>query len=580
MGRINFSFFHICLRFFFKNNPGIFCTFFLITISYCCVSCKSSNDDEKSSKKEIDSIYNKAVKHIANQEDNKAFYEFNLAKDGYLKLKDSSLAARSLTEMAIIQEYRGDNLGSIETSIAALKLVHEKNNKQKEIIFDNYINLGTNSTSLEKYEDAEKAFKKSLNFVNEEIQLLRANHNLAIIYFKEKKYKKAKDLQNSVLSKISRKNENYYKVLINSARYTWYENPTISPVPILLEAEKHYLKINDNWGLLATYSYLSEFYAKVDVKISLYYSKLLYKVSKKVDSPLDELEALEKISELDPEPKKYFVLYIKKSDSLTNAINKSKNQFAIIRYESEKNLSNNIKLEKDIGKKNYILFGLFVLLISSIAVSYIWVMTRKKQLILLTDNKIKEERLVTSKKVHDVVANGLYQIMTTIEHNNSLDREHLLDKLEDMYQKSRDISYDEHLLLTPSLMKIQISELGSTFQNNNRQVFIVGNDEQLWEKIPDFLQENLYQILQELFINTKKHSFATRIVLKFEIIAHQLIVTYKDNGMINKKIHVGNGISNIIERINTCNGKVLLPSENGFPKEFEVKIEISLNKNV
>jgi signal transduction histidine kinase len=207
-------------------------------------------------------------------------------------------------------------------------------------------------------------------------------------------------------------------------------------------------------------------------------------------------------------------------------------------------------------------------------------MTRKKQLILLTDNKIKEERLVTSKKVHDVVANGLYQIMTTIEHNNSLDREHLLDKLEDMYQKSRDISYDEHLLLTPSLMKIQISELGSTFQNNNRQVFIVGNDEQLWEKIPDFLQENLYQILQELFINTKKHSFATRIVLKFEIIAHQLIVTYKDNGMINKKIHVGNGISNIIERINTCNGKVLLPSENGFPKEFEVKIEISLNKNV
>ncbi|MBS1572560.1 MAG: ATP-binding protein [Bacteroidetes bacterium] len=544
------------------------------------MSCKSSNDDEKSSKKEIDSIYNKAVKHIANQEDNKAFYEFNLAKDGYLKLKDSSLAARSLTEMAIIQEYRGDNLGSIETSIAALKLVHEKNNKQKEIIFDNYINLGTNSTSLEKYEDAEKAFKKSLNFVNEEIQLLRANHNLAIIYFKEKKYKKAKDLQNSVLSKISKKNENYYKVLINSARYTWYENPTISPVPILLEAEKHYLKINDNWGLLATYSYLSEFYAKVDVKISLYYSKLLYKVSKKVDSPLDELEALEKISELDPEPKKYFVLYIKKSDSLTNAINKSKNQFAIIRYESEKNLSNNIKLEKDIGKKNYILFGLFVLLISSIAVSYIWVMTRKKQLILLTDNKIKEERLVTSKKVHDVVANGLYQIMTTIEHNNSLDREHLLDKLEDMYQKSRDISYDEHLLLTPSLMKIQISELGSTFQNNNRQVFIVGNDEQLWEKIPDFLQENLYQILQELFINTKKHSFATRIVLKFEIIAHQLIVTYKDNGMINKKIHVGNGISNIIERINTCNGKVLLPSENGFPKEFEVKIEISLNKNV
>jgi hypothetical protein len=36
--------------------------------------------------------------------------------------------------------------------------------------------------------------------------------------------------------------------------------------------------------------------------------------------------------------------------------------------------------------------------------------------------------------VHDVVANGLYQVMSRIEYNDDFSKDEILDKLEMMYQ--------------------------------------------------------------------------------------------------------------------------------------------------
>nr|WP_305049938.1 hypothetical protein [Elizabethkingia bruuniana] len=50
--------------------------------------------------------------------------------------------------MAIIQERVSDNMGSIETSITALKFLNEKNPYHHSFLSSNYNNMGVASNSL------------------------------------------------------------------------------------------------------------------------------------------------------------------------------------------------------------------------------------------------------------------------------------------------------------------------------------------------------------------------------------------------------------------------------------------------
>ncbi|MBS1550110.1 MAG: ATP-binding protein [Bacteroidetes bacterium] len=542
---------------------------------YCTQKQSSSSFIEK---KKVDSLYNQAARHVTEGNDEKAYYEFNLAKDGYLNNLDSLAAARCLTEMAIIQEYSSDNLGSIETSLAAIKLLHENKKEHHEVLFDNYTNLGINSLSLKNYSQAEKLYLKSLGFATDDFQIIKVQHNLAILYYQLKQFKRAKEIQQLVVSNLPKSNDNYYKALINYCRYLFHEDANFNPQPNYKNAEKHYLSIKDNWGLAATYCYLTEYYDKKNKDSSLFYAKKMHDVSVLLHSPTDELEALQNLIKHSEHPEKYFNEYLKISDSLNTKIKKSKNQFAIIRYESEKNLNENLKLEKDLSQKNYLLLLAIVLIAGSTTGSYIWAKSRKKKHQLLSDNKIKEERLATSKKIHDVVANGLYQVMTSLEHKQELNKDELLDKLEDMYQKSRDISYDKHLNHAPNHIREQISEIGNTFQNESMQVFIIGNENELWQQVPKKIHNDLYIIIQELFINTRKHSNATRIILRFEIESTALLVSYQDNGQCNTHSHIpiGNGLRNIKARAESHFGTITYPENNINPIGFKIQINLPI----
>jgi gentisate 1,2-dioxygenase len=64
----------------------------------------------------------------------------------------------------------------------------------------------------------------------------------------------------------------------------------------------------------------------------------MYNAAKEIKNPDDQLEALQKLIALEPSEKSkfYFSKYQKINDSLQNARSKAKNQFALIRYETEK----------------------------------------------------------------------------------------------------------------------------------------------------------------------------------------------------------------------------------------------------
>lgn len=564
-----------------KNFLGLSWMLSFLTLNIL-LSCNQEKISESVDTKKTDSLFLQASKHFKENNAEKAFYEYNLAKEKYLENKDSISAAKCLTEMASVQEYASDNLGSIETNISAIKLLQERNHKHQEILFDNYLSLGINSASLKNYSEAEKMYLKAITFAQTDFERIKAQHNLAIVHYKLKEYKKAVEIQDFVIQSLSKENYNYPKALINYSRYLSHYNSKINPIKNYHDAILLYKKNEDSWGLAAAYSYLSEYYEGKNADSSLYYAKKMYNIAKVLESPTDQLEALQNIIRLDKNSQKYFTEYAGISDSLTVNTNRSKSQFATIRYDSEKNLSKNLRLEKTVSQKNNLLiFSIFVFLITA-GGSIIWYKARQKKIQLIADNQIKEERLQTSKKVHDVVANGLYQMMSSLEHQQNINRNDFLDKLESMYQKSRDISYDGHLKLTPNFIKEQISEIGETFQNENLQVFIIGNEVEIWRKIPEKIQEKIYLLTQELFINTKKHAAANRIILKFEIVENSLSIHYQDNGngIDAENFIFGNGLKHIHESISNHNGNLKIFDKKENSQGFKILIRIPIQENV
>jgi PAS domain S-box-containing protein len=93
-------------------------------------------------------------------------------------------------------------------------------------------------------------------------------------------------------------------------------------------------------------------------------------------------------------------------------------------------------------------------------------------------------------------------------------------------------------------------------------------------EVPDDLKLNIYRIIQELLSNILKHAKAKKVTIIIAIKAGSIRITVEDDGMgydVNSKRR-GLGISNIIDRVVTFNGKVKLQSEVGEGSKTEISI--------
>src|SRR5690606_39215233 len=107
----------------------------------------------------------------------------------------------------------------------------------------------------------------------------------------------------------------------------------------------------------------------------------------------------------------------------------------------------------------------------------------------------------------------------------------LLDRLEYMYEKSRDISYDTDDMESNRSFENEIANLIKSFTHEKLKLFIIGNDDVLWNKISKNIKEELLSILQELLVNMRKHSGANELIIRFELISDKLHIHYSDNGV-------------------------------------------------
>jgi len=498
-----------------------------------------------------------------------SFFYLDKAKELFQRRNDSFGMGKCFVNMAIIQEKEGDNFGSIETSLHASQFLKEKDTAHYNFLFCNYNNLGVASLNLKNYNDAKRFNKKAFFFTKDPIDKMALGNNLAMIYHNEKNYKKAVSIYTKLLDSVGSKSEFYPRLLLNYSRSKWFEEKNYNPVHNYLLAEKLSKNLDDEWTKDAAYAYLSAYYLNKNTDSSKLYANKMLALAQKLDYPADQLEALQNLIKISdaPHSQKYFDDYTRIQDSLVNAQNKAKNQFALIRFESEKSKAENLKLQKEkttneykILRQKIISWGIFLGTILLLSIIFLWIKRKRQRLIQDADNKLQEQRLDFSKKVHDVVANGIYEVMTTIENQNDLPKEKILDKLEMMYEKSRDLSYDD----TPQQDFCEkISGLISSFDNDNTKIIIIGNDVDFWIGIDQVSKAELFQIIRELLVNMKKHSQASQVILRFIKENNSREIKYIDNGIgLSEGFAEKNGFTNIRSRLENINAKLAIEESN------------------
>lgn len=525
--------------------------FLLINFTSCL------NKESKLSPKIGDALYKKAYNFWIAGDIDSAFSNFNRAKDIYILDADSLNVGNSLLCMGIIATNRGDYFGGRELSSNARLFLNEKKKVHYVILHRNYNNLAIASYKLKDYQDAINYYDEAIKFASEKKDIILYLNNKAKAYEDYGDYKEAITIYNYILEQNNFTKSLYAMVLANISFAKWLQNPAYNPVPQLLKSLDIRKKENDYEGQNFVYARLADYYLLKNPNLAKIYAEEMYVVAKKIGIEDDKLEALEKLVKLSSglKSKEYFESYRNLEDSVQVERSKSKNQFAHIRYQTEQQKAKNLVLQKDVSEKKYQIISLIVGMLMIMVVSIILYKKRKQRMELASKNAIRENQLNTSKKVHDRVANRIYSVISEIENKKELDKDNLLDKLDHIYQTSRDISYEITDSQNGKKFSHQLSDMFYTYVADPPRVKIIGNDDEIWADVSNNTKGEIFIVLQELMTNMKKHSQATQVEVEFYKKDTFISIHYHDNGVgFPKDVIHHNGLRNTETRIKNISG--------------------------
>lgn len=550
--------------------------FLIFTIIYSC--------EKRTQSEYIDGQdnfnYAEARKFRDSKKIDSAYYYYNLAKNDYKKVGDSLGVAQSLINMGIIQTNKGDFYGGIETSLEAEKYLKDKSDdKIQANLARNYNNMAIASSFLYNYTDAVKFYKNTLNYTKDKKNRAIYYNNMGKLLTNMKEYSKAKYFLNLSLQTTS-DSIDYARALSNLSAAEYLSNNNNDPLKDYIRALAIRQRFNDITEMNSSYATLSDYYSDKNTDSAKIYAEKMYSTARQIKNPEDQLQALQKLVNLD---KKNYLKYFNHFQSLNDSViigrGKAKNQFALIKSDIDKTESKNIELQaKNLEAENKVLYRNIIVasLLLLIVGSVVWYKKRKKRLEQEKELEVKNTELKYSKKVHDVVANGIYQVMTKLENNMDISRDETLDDLEYVYNRSRNISYDSAENNTESEdFNVKINKLLGYFSSDNVSTILIGNEIGVWKDISDANKAEVYQVLRELLINMKKHSEADRVTLRFERTFEKVKVFYSDTGIgINDETILKNGVHNMVNRIENIGGSITFETqtEKGLEVNFSFPI--------
>lgn len=521
------------------------------------------------------------------------FHYYELSKNVSLQLNDSLSVGRRLLGAAALQRQIKDYIGSEISSVEALKYLEPL--KSYSLIISVYNNLGLVSKELNQDKNAIQYYNQALeinelteNSLGKTNRYLYSINNLGLLYQKNENHKKAITYFQKGLSidSILEKFPNHYALLLENLAFSNYslgkKENVLQQYNDVLEIRKKINNYNDIPVILIN---ISNYYKDAkQTKKALFYAHETLKYAKQTNNNKKWLEALDNLSELTngPQSNQYLKDYITLSDSLFQKERIQKNQFAKIRYETEKKEKENVqlKIDNEYQKQQTIIGWLVaasILLLFGFSVSF-FIFRRKRLLFEAQLQKAaarEQERKQIAKSLHDEVAGDLRMLHQKLEKSQLFEE---ASKLNDVKENVRNLS---HQLSSVSFKKVpfkdQIINLVSDYFSLDFRIKVNGLQEHDWTQVNSAIKRLLYLSIRESIQNCKKYAEANLITIDFSIHKKYVFLSIADNGtgFDTTKSKKGIGLRNLQERVEELSGTLNIESEVG--KGTQIHIQIPLN---
>ena len=520
-----------------------------------------------------------ALTQLSRTED--AFQSALLSRQISLQMGDTALAGRRSLDMANTQVSLGDISGGQESATEALRYLNSEKDRKYVSSAHNVLGLLYNEQRL--YEEALKEYELALEFAESRKDSLSYLHNIALVYKNQGEYARAIKIMKELV--VAEEPSEYSKARYrdNYAYTRWLQNPNARVEQEMLAMVEERKKNNDHEGLLSNYAHLANYYQETAPQKAKEYALAYLETAKAMGSRPLEVDALKKLLSLSDSPEKeiYLERYIFLNDSLKDANLQARYRFAKIRFDEERkqqqialleaeNVTMSLKAER--FKTGTTISSLSALLIIITAGTLLYMVRQRSKREKIKQIYLTESRI--SKRIHDEIANDIYNVMSILE---PVAPEPIIDRLEKIYLRTRDISRENSEIDTGEKYLQALLGLLSSTTPAGTKLIVHGEESIPWKKLKDETKIVLYRVLQELMVNMKKHSGAKLVALVFSSENSQLKVYYTDNGcgIDQQQLENGNGIKNLRQRLKSVDGKIIFESEaKGLKAEITIPVKI------
>ncbi|KJJ37331.1 hypothetical protein MB09_15075 [Aequorivita vladivostokensis] len=498
------------------------------------------------------------------------FYTLKKAQD--LKKNDTLGVLKDLRLIALGHYSNGNIFDSEIAAVEGLSLLDRYS--KKDTVYDGrkalYNQLGVIYRETKKYEKALEIYDLSLTYSKKKSDSITLINNKANIYKDFGKYQKAADQLNVAYKKIGNDTSSLqFAMIIDNLGYVQSKLENTEALPNLKKALKIREASNYLPGLYSSYKNLALYYFdRNDKTQALNFANKAYEVANSLKSATYLQNALSLYAIMNDDPK--FVQFKKITDSIAEEKQLAENKNAFIKYNvaNEKKRTADALLEGEREKNQKLIFLILgiIILLSSIFIYFALRIRHKKEKIL----QVHKTEARISKKVHDEVANDVYQLMAKLQGKYK-DDETIMDALETIYNKTRDISKENSAIEIEADFNEQLNDLLLSYQTETTAISTRNLAILDWKIVPTIKKETVYRVLQELMTNMKKHSGATAVLLNFKQQGKHISIAYSDNGkgcILKNK----NGLQNAENRIQAIKGTIIFESEpgNGFRSKISI----------
>ncbi len=524
-----------------------------------------------------------ALQNLGERNLDSAFYYFQEAKGSFVASGDSIAAVYNLLQIADIYKQYNDYIETEASSIEALQLINNPSDSIYNPII--YNNLGIVNRNLDNYKEALKYYQKTLQLTNDPNRAVVINNNIANVLIDSLAFSKAQSIlikQNAII--LPQDTITYARVLDNLG----FVNHKLSDELGIAQMQKAMFlreKVGDKVGQITSLMHLAESYAEQNTDVAIPFATRANILAKSINSCDDQLEALSFILKNSNNPIEIASTskqYLKLSDSLLSTRQRAKNEFAAIKYESKSALDKVAALEAEklvaslTQQRQYLLYGLVLLLIIATSTGLFFWLRNKHRKDKLREGYKVETRI--AKKVHDELANDVYHIMTFADAKDlstMANKELLLDQLDNVYNRTRNISNENSLIDTGENYVSQLKEMMEQYVSSNGRVIINISDSVTWNSIDDIRKITMYRVIQELLVNWRKHSDSSIALIKINQLKNKINIEYSDNGKIELHQTIPkNGLLNVENRIQSIRGTIKFDCNPG--DGFRVSINFPL----